>query len=155
MISSRSGATTNRIYVITKERLKTIKGNLIAIRALAEDGMTFATSKEYFDKQSKLITETIKTTTEANEIQMKQDRAISRITLDDAVEVQKNLKVSDTEETDSHLNKKLGSLLGKSDYHDSEQHSQRQIGYRDKKQKSQIPSGRGPKQPHVAGSARS
>lgn len=98
MISSRSDSTGNKIYVISMERLELITNMVVGIRALLQDDVMSAASKEELDEQIKLIA-AIKTTSEASEIHVKQDGTIFRITLDDAVEFLKVLKVSGTEDT--------------------------------------------------------
>ena len=73
-----------------------------------------------------------------------QDRTIFRITLDDAVEVMKDLKVEDGERIPDET-RKSGSLLSRRDFRDNDQSSNRHNNGREKRQKTHIPTGQGPK----------
>ena len=141
MIAQRSGSSTNKIYVISKERLEAIKENAGAIRNLSEglDGnVPHSTAHTEYTKE---IISAVTSTIDANELHVKQDRTVFRISLDDAVEVLKDLKVEDG---DDDL-RRIGKMLGRRDFRDSDHTGNRNRYGREKRQKTHIPSGQGPK----------
>lgn len=71
------------------------------------------------------------------------NRTIFRITFDDAVEVLKHLKVEEND--DNSETRRVGTMLAKREFSDNEQQGYRERYGRDKRQKTYISSGQGPK----------
>lgn len=94
-------------------------------------------------EQLKNIMDAITATIAASELHATQDRTIFRISLDDAVEVLKDLKVEDDE--DATTTKRIGKMLGKRDYDEQNQQGYRGKYGRDKRHKTYIPNGKGHK----------
>ena len=142
MITSRTDNSCNKIFVISKERLEAIRTTVLAMQKVVEEHQT-TSATEHAEATNDIIT-AVTATIDANELHIKQDRTIFRITLDDAVEVLKDVKVEDEEIAwDDSKNKRVNSLLGKREYYDGDQNRQR--NNRDKRQKTYIPTGQGPK----------
>ena len=141
MIASRSGTVANKIFVISKHRLEEIKEKTSAIRNLVQEANGIEQMGTVHAEHTKGIIDAITATIDANELHVKQDRTIFRITLDDAVEVLKDLKVEDGD----NGTKRVGTMLGKREYRDNDHGGNRNRSGRDKKQKTHIPSGQGPK----------
>lgn len=139
MISSRSDATS-KIFIISKDRL-------VGIRDRANE-LQFTDSLDVRKTTVKAIIDAVTATVNANELHAKQDKTVFRFSLDDAVEVLKDLKVEDEDKTDEaygQSEKRIGSMMGKRDFSQSDQQPNYQRYSQGKKQKSYIPSGQGPK----------
>ena len=139
MITSRSQAT-NKIFIISKDRLIGIRDKANVLQSTDSSDEREATVMSIIDA--------VTATVNANELHVKQDRTVFRISLDDAVEVLKDLKVEDEDKVDGaygQREKRIGSMLGKRDFNQSEQQPNYQRYSHGKRQKSYIPSGQGPK----------
>lgn len=146
MIASRSDTTSNKIFPISKNRLESIKTNTRDTQSLiTKQASTTEFEPEHTPKKRE-IDNAVKATIDANELPVNQDRTVFGITLGDAVEVMKDLKVEDGE---FHLDEtwKVGSTLGRRYFRDKEhQKSDNRNKYgRDKRQMAHVPSGQGPK----------
>ncbi|PXF46073.1 hypothetical protein BWQ96_04173 [Gracilariopsis chorda] len=138
-ITSRS-ETTNKIFVISKDRLTEIRDKANALQSTDSSGDREATAKSIIDA--------VTATVDANELHVRQDRTVFRISLDDAVEVLKDLKVEDEAKPDGghgQREKRIGSMLGKRDFNHGERHPNHQRYNQGRRKKSYIPSGQGPK----------
>ena len=89
-ITSRSEAT-NKILVISKDRLTGIRDKANELQS--------TNSSEDYEATIKSTIDAVTATVNVNENHAKQDRTVFRITLDDAVEVLKDLKVEDVEKS--------------------------------------------------------
>ena len=146
MIASRSGNAASKIFVISKDRLEAIKERAGAIRNQVQGVDSITQLESVRAEHTRAIIYAVTATIDANELHVKQDRTIFRITLDDAVEVLKDLKVEDGDDDV----RRIGAMLGKRDFRDNDQEGNRgrnsyYASGRDKKQKTHIPNGQGPK----------
>ena len=141
MISSRTGTVSNKIFVISKDRLEAIRETATAICNETREASDITQLEPAYGEHTSKTIDAVTATIDANELHVKQDRTVFRITLDDAVEVLKDLKVEDGEDDPKHI----GAMLGKRDYRDGDNGWNRGKTGRDKRQKTHIPSGQGPK----------
>ncbi len=141
-ITSRADTAGNKIFVVSKDRLESIVRRTEIMQDLVQHHDATADFSIKHIEQSKSIVDAITATITANELHVTQDRTIFRITLDDAVEVLKDLKVEENEDTADARH--IGAMLGKRDFDDNTQQARGRFG-RDKRQRTYIPHGQGPK----------
>ena len=127
---------------LSYNRLEAIKTKSIFMKNMVEENQS-PSATDHTNVAREVIA-AVTATINANELHIKQDRTIFRITLDDAVEVLKDAKFEDEDTAcEDSKNKPSNSLLGKREYYENDHNRNRDS--RDKKQKSHIPCGQGPK----------
>lgn len=143
-VTSRSEGNGAKIFVVSKKRLEDIRVRAQNILDASQNSDVSSQEKDSQGYNSSGIIEAVTATINANELHVKQDRTVFRITLDDAVDVLKDLKVEDDDKAD-HGVKHIGAMLGKREYNHQERQGNRNYSYRDKRHKTYIPNGQGPK----------